>query len=121
MIPNRPCLPSGIASCDSARYPDQTHTLGENTMSTLNIVFIAWVILTAAFGALMVYRGHHTQHETDQLFLSESTSHNVVEEHDDILRRVNLIEPLCKGFGGAAALVTLLLIGVYVSDAIARL
>jgi len=84
-------------------------------MNALSITFTAWVILTAAFVVLMVYRGHLTQHETDQLFLSENSNHNTVEEHDEIVRRVNRIEPLVKGFGGAAALTTMLLIGVYIA------
>jgi hypothetical protein len=86
-------------------------------MNALSITFTAWVILTAAFVVLMVYRGHLTQHETDQLFLSENSNHNTVEEHDDIVRRVNKIEPLVKGFGGAAALSTVALIGVYILGA----
>jgi hypothetical protein len=85
-------------------------------MHTLNIVFIAWVILTAGFVCLMVYRGHLTQHETDQLFLSENCSHNSQDEHDEIVRRVNRLQPLCKGFGGAAALSTVALIGVYLAS-----
>ena len=86
-------------------------------MTTLSITFTVWAILTAAFGILMIYRAHLTQHETDQLFLSENTNHNTEEEHDDIVRRVNRIEPLVKGFGGAAALTTAVLIGVYIVGA----
>jgi len=89
-------------------------------MNALNITFTAWVILTAAFVALMVYRGHLTQHETDQLFLNENASHNEEEEHDDIIRRVNRIQPLCKGFGGAAAISTLALVGVYLAGAFSK-
>jgi len=87
-------------------------------MNTLSITFTVWAVLTAAFVVLMVYRAHLTQHETDQLFLSDNSNHNCVEEHDDIVRRVNKIEPLCKGFGGAAALSTVSLIGVYIAGAI---
>jgi hypothetical protein len=83
-------------------------------MTALGITFTAWAILTAGFVALMVYRGHLTQHETDQLFLSENASHNSEEEHDDIVRRVNSLQPLLKGFGGAAAISTIALIGLYV-------
>jgi len=88
-------------------------------MTALNIVFAIWVTLTAAFVLLMVYRGHLTQHETDQLFLNENASHNSEDEHAEILRRVNIVQPLCKGFGGAAALATVLLVGVYISSAFA--
>jgi len=86
-------------------------------MNAFNIVFAAWVVLTAGFVLLMVYRGHLTQHETDQLFLNENASHNSEDEHNEILRRVNIVQPLCKGFGGAAALATVLLVGVYLVNA----
>jgi len=89
-------------------------------MNALNITFTAWCILTAAFVALMVYRGHLTQYETDQLFLNENASHNEEEEHDNIVRRVNQIQPLCKGFGGAAAISTLALVGVYLAGAFGK-
>jgi len=87
-------------------------------MTALGITFTVWAILTAGFVALMVYRGHLTQHETDQLFLSDNANHNSVEEHDDIVRRVNSLQPLLKGFGGAAAISTVALIGVYILGSI---
>jgi hypothetical protein len=89
-------------------------------MNALDITFAAWVVLTAIFIALMVYRGHLTQYETDQLFLNENASHNEEEEHDDIIRRVNRIQPLCKGFGGAAAISTIALVGVYLAGAFTK-
>jgi len=87
-------------------------------MTALGITFTAWAILTAGFVALMVYRGHLTQHETDELFLSDNANHNNVEEHDEIVRRVNRLQPLLKGFGGAAALSTIALVGVYILGAL---
>ena len=89
-------------------------------MNALDITFAAWVVLTAIFIALMVYRGHLTQYETDQLFLNENASHNEEEEHDEIIRRVNRIQPLCKGFGGAAAISTIALVGVYLAGAFTK-
>jgi hypothetical protein len=87
-------------------------------MTALSITFIVWAILTASFVAVMVYRAHLTQHETDQLFLNEFASHNNEEEHDEIVRRVNRLQPLCKGFAGAAAISTMALIGVYLAASI---
>ena len=89
-------------------------------MNAVTIAFTLWVVLTACFVLLMVYRGHLTQHETDQLFLNENASHNSEEEHNEILRRVNIVQPLCKGFGGAAVLATVLLVGVYLASAMGR-
>jgi len=89
-------------------------------MNALDITFAIWVILTAVFVGLMVYRGHLTQHETDQLFLNENASHNEEEEHDYIVQRVNKIQPLCKGFGGAAAISTIALVGVWLAGAFGK-
>lgn len=89
------------------------YLLGGNTMTTLSVVAAIWGLFVTAFVALMVYRGHLTQHETDQLFLSESAPHSVQEENDDIIRRVNFIQPICKGVGGGAALFTVIVVGVW--------
>jgi hypothetical protein len=86
---------------------------GDNTMSTLSIMAAFWGLSVTAFVILMVYRGHLTQHETDQLFLSESAPVSVQQENDEIIRRVNFIQPICKGVGGAAALFTVLVVGVW--------
>lgn len=82
-------------------------------MTTLSVVAALWGLFVTAFVALMVYRGYLTQHETDQLFLSESATHTMQDANDDIIRRVNFIQPICKGVGGAAALFTVLVIGVW--------
>jgi hypothetical protein len=89
-------------------------------MSTLSIMAFVWGIFVTAFVGLMVYRGHLTQHETDQLFLSESALPTVQEENDEIIRRVNFIQPICTGVGGAAALITVLVFGVWVAQLVAK-
>jgi hypothetical protein len=93
-------------------------------MQTLPIMFILWALAVAGFTALMVYRAHLTQHETDQLFLSDldcETDCAGHVEHDDIVRRVNRLRPYCQGFGGAAALITIAIVGVWVVQAIPNL
>jgi hypothetical protein len=75
-----------------------------------------WIVAVAAFVALMVYRGHLTQHETDELFLSSSNEDSSRhQEHDDIVRRVNKLKPYCQSAGGIAALITVCIIGVEVA------
>ena len=84
-------------------------------MQPLAILSFLWVIAVAAFVALMVYRGHLTQHETDELFLSSADDHsNRHQEHDDIVRRVNKMKPWVQGAGGFAALMTIGIIGLEV-------
>ena len=85
-------------------------------MSTLSVMAAIWGLFVTAFVGLMVYRGYLTQHETDQLFLSESATHTMQDENDDIIRRVNFIQPICKGVGGAAALFTVIVAGVWVAQ-----
>lgn len=89
-------------------------------MNTLSVMAIIWGIIVTAFVALMVYRGQLTQYETDQLFLNENALPTAKEENDDIIRRVNYIQPFCQGVGGAAALITVLVFGVWVAQLVAK-
>ena len=88
-------------------------------MNTLHVLAIIWGICVTAFVGLMVYRGTLTQHETDQLFLSEAALPIAQEENEKIIRRVNFIQPFCAGAGGIAALVSLLVFGVWVAQMVA--
>ncbi len=81
-------------------------------MSTMQVLLTIWGVAIAAFTAVMVYRATLTQHETDELFLSENADHAREDEHDDIVRRVNNLRPLVTGFGGAAALMTAAIIAM---------
>lgn len=85
-------------------------------MNALTISLSIWGLVVAAFVVLMVYRGYLSQHETDQLFLSETAPSAGHQENDDIIRRTNSIEPICKGVGGAAILMTLVVVGVWVTQ-----
>ena len=86
-------------------------------MSTLAIMLSIWGVIVVAFIALMVYRGHLTQYETDQLFLNETAPSHVHEENDAIIRRVQMIQPICTGVGSLAALMTVAIIGVWLAQA----
>jgi len=83
-------------------------------MDALPLTFIAWGVVVAAFTFLMIYRAQLSRQETDQLFLSENTPEFEREEQESVLRRVKFIQPLCNGLGGAAALLTVTLVGIYV-------
>ncbi len=87
-------------------------------MNAIQIMLFFWGIFTAAFVALVIYRGHLTRQETDELFLSEANDydHSREAEHDDIVRRVNRIQPFMQGAGGLAALVTVAIVGTYVAS-----
>ena len=86
-------------------------------MSTLAIMLSIWGVIVVAFIALMVYRGHLTQYETDQLFLNETSPSVVHQENDAIIRRVQMIQPICTGVGSLAALMTVAIIGMWLAQA----
>jgi hypothetical protein len=83
-------------------------------MDALPVTFIAWGVVVAAFISLMMYRAQLSRQETDQLFLSENTPEFEREEQESLQRRFRIIQPLCNGLGGAAALLTVTLVGIYV-------
>jgi hypothetical protein len=89
-------------------------------MSTLTVMAVIWGIFVTAFVGLMVYRGQLTQHETDQLFLSENALPHSQEENEKIIAKVNFIQPICTGVGGVAALITVLVFGVWVAQLVAK-
>jgi hypothetical protein len=83
------------------------------TAYAYSIAISIWTVLLAAFVAVMVYRANLTQHETDQLFLNdEDTISPMHEENDEIIRKVNEIQPICTGVGGAFLTMSLVLAGM---------
>jgi choline-glycine betaine transporter len=85
-------------------------------MNALTISLAIWGLIVAAFVVLMVYRGYLSQHETDQLYLSETVPSAGHAENDEFIRRTVSIEPICKGVGAAAILMTLVVAGVWVTQ-----
>lgn len=76
-----------------------------------------WAAVVLATVAVMIYRATLTQHETDQLFLSdESSLSNSHEENNRILARVNRIRPIYQGLWGATALLSVVIAGMYVAQ-----
>ena len=76
-----------------------------------------WAVVSAALVIVMIYRATLTQHETDQLFLSDEESLSASHvEHDRILSRVNRLRPLCQGLTGATILMSALIAGLYMVE-----
>ncbi len=82
-------------------------------MNLLTISIVVWLLVVTALVVLMIYRSQLVQNETDQLFLSETEPSSIHQENDDIIRRADKLQPVVKGMGGAAALATFLVIGVW--------
>jgi hypothetical protein len=85
-------------------------------MSALPIMFIVWAVFAAAFVILMIYRGNLSRYEEDSIYLSDASEHERAAQ-SDIIRKVNRIQPLVRVFGGAAALLTVSIVSMYVWDA----
>jgi hypothetical protein len=83
-------------------------------------MFIVWAAFATCFVLLLVYRGNLTRYEEDQLFLSDN-NRTEIELQGDIQRKVRKIEPLVRAFGGAAGLLTVGIVGLYVWQAWQRL
>jgi hypothetical protein len=83
-------------------------------MNAFTISMIVWGFVAAAFIGLMIYRSFLGQRETDQLFLSEAALPTHIES-EEVHRKVESIEPVCRGVGLATGLMTLLVIGMWVS------
>ena len=80
-------------------------------------LLLLWGVIVLALIGVMIYRATLTQHETDQLFLSDEASHcQSHEENDRILARVNRIRPIYQGLWGATALMSILIAGMYVAQ-----
>ena len=84
---------------------------------TLNPVLLTlWAVLSACFIALLIYRSQLTRYEDEKLYLNEGEAHQQ-ESHRSIVRRINHIQPVVRVIGGAASLVTLCAVGIYVWNA----
>ena len=83
-------------------------------MTTLTVLIVIWAVMLIAFIALLIYRGHLTEHETDQLYLTEEVPSPMHLENDAIVRRVKMIQPICTGVGSLTVLMTLAIAGLWV-------
>ena len=85
-------------------------------MHVLPILIALWGASVIGFIAVMIYRATLTQHETDQLFLGDDGANVSLghKEHDEIVARVDKLRPYYQGLGGAAVLMTVLVVGVWI-------
>ncbi len=85
-------------------------------MSTIPVLLIVWAIVTACFLGLLAYKGQLTRYEEDQLFLSDTVSHEQ-QVQTNIVRKVNQIQPFVRVLGVAAAVMSAGIIGIITLDA----
>ncbi len=89
-------------------------------LAAVPTLLVVWASLVACFVALLTYRGQLTRYEDAELFLSEQNAEGE-RQQSDIVRRVNRMQPLVQLFGGAAGLVTVSIVAIWVADAIRTL
>ena len=76
---------------------------------------VLWGVLLSATVLVMVCRGTVTQHETDQLWLSDENDQSLNNrEHDRLLKIVRLFRPLYLVLGVSTAVVSIIIAGAYV-------
>jgi hypothetical protein len=91
-----------------------------SVMSFMPVVWIVWAAVITFLLVLLVYRSNLTRYEEDQIFLDESANHQK-KEQEDLLARVNKIQPLIRIVTGATCALTVGILGVYVWDALQHL
>lgn len=85
-------------------------------MNALPIILTLWGLAVSAFVALMVYRTHLERHESAELFIGDVDDFGRESRHNEIVNKVNRIQPFVQTAGGAMALLSVLMIGVYVAN-----
>lgn len=91
-----------------------------NTLSAIPTMLIIWAVVTVSFLLLLAYRGQITRYEEDQLFLNGSNG-NEERQQSEIIRKVRRLAPFVRVLGGAASLVTVSIVGLFMYDAWQRL
>ena len=82
-------------------------------MSGLTTMLIIWGALTSVLVGLIIYRSLLTVHEEDQLFLSQGES-GMAREQEEVLKRINRVNPLILWIGIACGVLLLVIGGVWI-------
>jgi hypothetical protein len=76
----------------------------------LKWLLIAWGIVTGILLILLFYRSTLTRQEDDQLFIDESSASKATEQQQ-LIAKVNKINPLVKLVGATSGLMILVIAG----------
>ena len=80
------------------------------SFSPLELTITAWAVVGAIYLLLFLYRSIVGMKEEDTLYLSAGES-RMAEEQRDVMKHINKIEPVIKGFGWATLALTILVAG----------
>jgi hypothetical protein len=87
-----------------------------NPMDAIPLLLIIWAAIVACFLGVLAYKGQLTRYEEDQLFLSETVSHEQ-QVQSEIIRKINKIQPFVRILGVASAVMTAGIVGIFTWDA----
>lgn len=76
--------------------------------SPLQIVLAVWAVITIIYAVLFLYRSIVGMKEEDNLYLSAGESRMAAEQRE-IMKHINKLEPVTRGFGWAALAMTAVL------------
>ena len=82
-------------------------------MSTVQILLIAWGVITAVLVLLWIYRSTLSMHEDDAMFIDDS-SKNLREEQEALQLRMNKITPWVRILGATSGVLLLVIAGLAV-------
>ncbi len=90
----------------------------ETLTASIPTLLAIWAVFTAGFVGLITYRSQLVRYEDDQLFLAETSATAIAEQRQsEILRRIQKVDPFLKILGGIAALLTAIIISIWVAEA----
>lgn len=80
-------------------------------------MIVTWTFVSAALAVVLIYRATLTQHETDQLFLSDEETLSAQHvEHERILAQMRRLRPVYQGLTGATIVMSALIAGIYMVE-----
>ncbi len=90
----------------------------ETLTASIPTLLSIWAVFTAGFVGLITYRSQLVRYEDDQLFLAETNATAIAEQRQSqIIRRIQRIDPFLKLLGGIAALLTAVIVFIWVAEA----
>lgn len=82
-------------------------------MSPMGWMATVWGVLTGVLVILLIYRSTLTMQEDDQLFLDDTKSAMELEQQE-LMKKVNQLNPFVKVLGAASGLMFLVLAGMFI-------
>jgi hypothetical protein len=110
----------GTVKSSQARAGRDQRFLGGNAMTFVPVMWSVWGALVVLMACVHVYRGNLEKDEDDQIFLDDSFSHERAEQ-GAIVARVNKVQPILNALKWSVVAMTLVVVGYYIYDILAKL